>query len=174
MIDLQDVKVKNTEDWDSICPFPVGFVYMSTSKTSPATTYGGQWSGLTDSRFPRFVATTVAVLAKGGSTTHRHLTTIGKARGEQYFYINDGDVNIAGTWTDPTYGCQYNAQFAPMALVSSSGTSGNRLDMNQIPGYSIIQNTPSRFNSTGGTNSTPPLRQPVCVVQNCVKISGRW
>lgn len=156
MIDLQDVKVKNTEDWDSICPFPVGFVYMSTSKTSPATTYGGQWSGLTDSRFPRFVATTVGALAKGGSSTHRHLTTIGKARGEYFLYINDGDNNIPGEWTDPTYGAIYNAQFAPMALVSSSNTSGNRLNVNQLPGYTVIQNTPSRFNSTGGTNSVPP------------------
>lgn len=174
MIDLQDVKVKNTEDWDNICPFPVGFVYMSTSNTSPATTYGGQWSGLTDNRFPRFVATSVAALGKGGSSTHRHLTTVGKAEGEQYFYINDGTKNIAGEWTDPTYGCLYNAQFAPMSLVSSSGTSGNRLNINQLPGYSVVQNTPSRFNSTGGTNSTPPLCRPVCVVSNRVKTLGRW
>ena len=64
MIDLQDVKVKNTEDWDSICPFPVGFVYMSTSKTSPATTYGGQWTNLAENRFPRFIATSYAALGK--------------------------------------------------------------------------------------------------------------
>ena len=156
MIDLQDVKVKNTEDWDSICPFPVGFVYMSTSKISPATTYGGQWSGLTDSRFPRFVATTVTVLTKGGSSSHRHLTTLGKARGEPNIYINDTDNDIPGEWTDPTYGNQYNARFSGVSIASSNNTSGNSLDVNRIPGYTIVKNTPTRFNSTGATNSTPP------------------
>ena len=156
MIDLQDVKVKNTEDWDSICPFPVGFVYMSTSKISPATTYGGQWSGLTGSRFPRFVATTVTVLTKGGSSSHRHLTTLGKARGEPNFYINDTDNDIPGEWTDPTYGNQYNARFSGVSIVSSNNTSGNSLDVNRIPGYTIVKNTLTRFNSTGATNSTPP------------------
>lgn len=156
MIDLQDVKVKNTEDWDSICPFPVGFVYMSTSKISPATTYGGQWSGLTGSRFPRFVATTVTVLTKGGSSSHRHLTTLGKARGESNIYINDTDNDIPGEWTDPTYGNQYNARFSGVSIASSNNTSGNSLDVNRIPGYTIVKNTPTRFNSTGATNSTPP------------------
>lgn len=171
MIDLQDVKVKNTEDWDSICPFPVGFVYMSTSKTSPAATYGGQWSGLTDSRFPRFVTTTAASLVKGGSSTHCHLTLLGKTTGESQTYFNDDSRTYIGQWTSST-GAIMNAVFTD-AKVLTSGTSGNMLNMNTV-GASLVQNTPSRFSTTGQTNSTPPLRQPICVVQNCVKTLGRW
>lgn len=171
MIDLQDVKVKNTEDWDNICPFPVGFVYVSTSKTSPATTYGGQWSGLTDSRFPRFVATTVTVLSKGGSSTHCHLTSLGKTVGESETYFNDGERSYAGQWTSST-GAIMNAIFMD-SKVLTSGTSGNMLNMNSI-GASIIKNTASRFNTTGQTNSTPPLRQPICVVSHRIKTLGRW
>ena len=171
MIDLQDVKVKNTEDWDSICPFPVGFVYMSTSKTSPATTYGGQWSGLTDRRFPRFVATTSTVLAKGGSLTHCHLTSLGKTTGEPETYFNDGERVYAGEWTSST-GAIMNAVFMD-SKVLTSGTSGNMLNMNRI-GASIIKNTASRFSTTGQTDSTPPLRQPICVVSHRIKTLGRW
>lgn len=67
MIDLQDVKVKNTEDWNNICPFPVGYIYMSTNGTSPASTYGGTWSSLTDSRFLR---PSGSWNSTGGESTH--------------------------------------------------------------------------------------------------------
>lgn len=153
MIDLQDVKVKNTEDWDSICPFPVGFVYMSTSKTSPATTYGGQWTNLAVNRFPILVPTTAPSLSTGGSTTHCHLTSLGKTVGEDSTYFNDGEVTYSGEWTSST-GAIMNAVFLD-SKVLTSGTSGNMLHMNSV-GASIIKNTPSRFNTTGQTNSTPP------------------
>lgn len=157
MIDLQNVKVKNTEDWDNICPFPVGFVYMSTSKTSPATTYGGQWSGLTDSRFPRFVATTVTALGKGGSSRHRHLTNMGKNTGEPEIYVNDnGDRNYNYSTIDYGTDTTMDLNFVNGSRVISSGTSGNRLNANSIPGTILIQNMASRFGSTGGTTVTPP------------------
>ena len=53
MIDLQDVKVKNSSSWDKICPFPIGFIYQSTDDTSPSSTFGGQWTLLNDSKFLR-------------------------------------------------------------------------------------------------------------------------
>lgn len=53
MIDLQDVKVKHSSDWNSVCPFPVGFIYHSTNAISPSSLYGGQWTQLTDARFLR-------------------------------------------------------------------------------------------------------------------------
>lgn len=53
MIDLQDVKIKNSSDWDSVCPFPVGFIYHSRSAKSPSSLYGGQWTPLTDGKFLR-------------------------------------------------------------------------------------------------------------------------
>ena len=53
MIDQQNCKVKNSGDWDTICPFPVGFIYLSSTTTSPADIYGGQWTPLTDAKFLR-------------------------------------------------------------------------------------------------------------------------
>lgn len=66
MIDLQDVKVKNSSDWDNICPFPVGFIYHSTSATSPSSLYGGQWTPLTDAKFLRPAS---SWNAQGGAAT---------------------------------------------------------------------------------------------------------
>lgn len=84
MIDLQDVKVKNSSDWDSICPFPVGAYYISNTSTSPASIFGGTWSQITDGRFMR-PATNTSV---GGSNSHYHWTAIGYgAPTEIYAYL---------------------------------------------------------------------------------------
>ena len=53
MRNLQNVRVKVSSSYEKICPFPVGYIYLSTNSTSPASTYGGNWSALTDSRFLR-------------------------------------------------------------------------------------------------------------------------
>lgn len=69
MIDQQNCKVKNNGDWDSICPFPIGFVYLSSVSTSPADIYGGQWTELDDGRFLRPQGSWNAT---GGNTSHNH------------------------------------------------------------------------------------------------------
>ena len=53
MRNLQNVQVRTSSGFEKICPFPIGYIYMSTKSTSPASTYGGTWSALTDSRFLR-------------------------------------------------------------------------------------------------------------------------
>ena len=87
MIDQQNCKVKNNGDWDSICPFPIGFVYLSSQSTSPANIYGGQWNALTDGRFLRPYNSWGAL---GGSNTHNHWQTVG-------FYGPDGATLYAGS-----------------------------------------------------------------------------
>lgn len=170
MIDLQDMKIKNSADWDSICPFPVGFVYMSTSKTSPATTYGGQWTSIAGNRFPRFVSTTSNALAQGGTAQHRHLTTTGKANGEHVLYIADNDQNYNESKTDPVTGSQMDAYFYNGAsVITPSGPKGNAFDVNEIPGMSLINSTPTRLGPTGRATHTPPLYRLLCVVSNRVK-----
>lgn len=69
MIDQQNCKVKNNGDWDSICPFPIGFVYLSSQSTSPADIYGGQWTELDDGRFLRPNGSWRSL---GGSSSHNH------------------------------------------------------------------------------------------------------
>ena len=53
MINLQNVQVKNGSTWNTICPFPVGFVYSSYTNTSPGSTFGGTWTPITG-RFPYY------------------------------------------------------------------------------------------------------------------------
>lgn len=52
-INLQNVQIKNGSTWYKMCPFPVGFIYLSQNSTSPATTFGGTWSVLNEDRFLR-------------------------------------------------------------------------------------------------------------------------
>ena len=67
MRNLQTVQVRTGSSFEKICPFPVGYIYMSSNSTSPANIYGGTWSALTDSRFLRPAGNWGGT---GGSTTH--------------------------------------------------------------------------------------------------------
>ena len=53
MHNLQNVQIKIGSSFETVCPFPVGAIYQSTSSTSPASIYGGGWTPLTDGRFLR-------------------------------------------------------------------------------------------------------------------------
>lgn len=50
-INLQNFHVKSGSTFTTLNPFPVGYIYMSTNGTSPASIYGGTWQALTDDRF---------------------------------------------------------------------------------------------------------------------------
>lgn len=65
MRNQQNVKVKNGSSWETICPFPVGYVYMSSNSTSPASIYGGTWSPISGGRYMR----AAAAWGNGGSNT---------------------------------------------------------------------------------------------------------
>lgn len=53
MRNLQNIQVRTGSGFETVCPFPVGAIYQSTSSTSPASIYGGGWTSLTDGRFLR-------------------------------------------------------------------------------------------------------------------------
>ena len=53
MISQQNVTIKSGSTWHKICPFPIGFIYLSQKSTSPATTFGGTWAALNEDRFLR-------------------------------------------------------------------------------------------------------------------------
>lgn len=65
MVNLQNIKVKANNSFQTVCPFPIGFVYSSMNSTSPASTFGGSWTEI-KGRFPYFNAGT----GTGGSNTH--------------------------------------------------------------------------------------------------------
>lgn len=73
------MKVKIDNIFETICPFPIGYVYMSSNSTSPADIYGGTWSGITSGKYLRANNS----WDNGGSNTittsqmpaHSHLTS---------------------------------------------------------------------------------------------------
>lgn len=65
MRNQQNVKVKVNSSFETICPFPVGYVYMSSNSTSPADIYGGTWAGISGGRYMR----AAGAWDNGGSNT---------------------------------------------------------------------------------------------------------
>lgn len=76
MRNQQNVKVRVNSSFETICPFPVGYVYMSSNKTSPGSIYGGTWASISGGRYMR----AASAWGNGGSNTitqdnlpsHRH------------------------------------------------------------------------------------------------------
>lgn len=77
MRNLQQVQVRTSSGFEKICPFPVGYIYMSTQSTSPASIYGGTWVSLTDGAFLRASG---SWNSRGGASTntHSHWMPLGK------------------------------------------------------------------------------------------------
>ena len=44
MVNLQNIQVKSGSNFTTVCPFPVGYIYMSSMNTSLASVFGGTWS----------------------------------------------------------------------------------------------------------------------------------
>lgn len=44
MVNLQNIQVKSGSNFTTVCPFPVGYIYMSSTNTSLASVFGGTWS----------------------------------------------------------------------------------------------------------------------------------
>lgn len=150
MIDQQNCKVKNSGDWDTICPFPVGFVYLGSNSTSPANIYGGQWTALTDGRFLR---PSGSWNSTGGSSSHNH------------------DVPIV--MDSPSYDRNQirifswrNGEYQPSYGVTSyqSGRLGNWIyvnsSTNQVGGGSNVDAGNNTLTST--TTTLPPYKTCYC------------
>lgn len=53
MVNLQNIKVKLEQDFESICPFPIGAIYTSITNTSPAANFGGTWIAIDGGKYFR-------------------------------------------------------------------------------------------------------------------------
>ena len=150
MIVQQNCKVKNNGDWDSICPFPIGFVYLSSKSTSPADIYGGQWTKLDDGRF---------LLPNGswgslaGASTHNHEVPI-VMDSPSY---DRNQIRIY-SWR--------NGDYVPSYGVTSytSGRLGNWIyvnsSTNQVGGNSSADAGQNTLTST--SDNVPPYRTVFC------------
>lgn len=53
IINQQNFQIKSGNAWYKLCPFPVGYVYLGYTSTSPASTFGGTWSAMATNRYVR-------------------------------------------------------------------------------------------------------------------------
>ena len=110
--ELSNVQVKSGNDWYKLCPFPVGYIYISYTNTSPAITYGGTWSSISGGKYLRAAAAS----STGGSNTisvdqmpsHTHTLS---SRGE---YAQDSPIALYRT----------NAQEGGLWRLWSTNTGG--------------------------------------------------
>lgn len=96
MVNLQNIKVKANNSFQTVCPFPIGYVYMSSNSTSPGSIYGGTWASISGGRYMR----AAGAWGNGGSNTikidnmpsHYHTMGGGRAHG---FYWGDSDFTVS-------------------------------------------------------------------------------
>lgn len=131
MLNQQSVSIKNGSNWEKVCPFPVGFIYLSQNSTSPASTYGGTWSALNEDRFLR----PSAAWTTGGSKT------IGISQMPKHNHQHNGGTWIAylGTnsaetaWVDGTgtgWGFKGDGTWTDVSLTSVSAGGGQITGLN--------------------------------------------
>lgn len=65
MLEQKNVTIKAGSFFQTVCPFPVGYIYQSYNSTSPANIYGGSWTSITG----RFLYCDNGTWT-GGSNTH--------------------------------------------------------------------------------------------------------
>lgn len=128
MRNLQNVQVRTGSGFETVCPFPVGAIYQSTSSTSPASIYGGGWTPLTDGRFLRPQGSWNNL---GGENEHK--LTIAEIPGHRHMSTDTGKTGNIGSgagYTVPVI----NNYGGDAAYTSWEGHSAAH---NNIPAYRI-------------------------------------
>lgn len=137
MINIQNIAVKANSSFQTVCPFPVGYIYQSTNSISPAKTFGGSWTALTDGRFMRYSGSWNSV---GGEETHaltvmemprhNHISIEGSYGIECSHKLSTG--NIYGTFLDTN---KYEALLLGGIEVGSAKYVGGDSSHNNLPPY---------------------------------------
>lgn len=127
MYNQQNMKVKIDNIFETICPFPIGYVYMSSDSTSPADIYGGTWTSISDGRYLRANGT----WGNGGSDTittdqmprHRHIAS----RHGKMANISSGQgytANVINTWGNDGNTDDISTQYTGGGATVLSNVSG--------------------------------------------------
>ena len=95
MRNQQNVKVRVNSSFETICPFPVGYVYLSSNSTSPADIYGGTWSAISGGRYMR----AAGAWGNGGSNTITINQMPSHTHEQPRHYVYD-----KGGWSSPING----------------------------------------------------------------------
>ena len=119
MINQQNMKVKNGSTWHTMCPFPVGFIYLAATSTSPGTTFGGTWAALSSGYFLRPAGT---FSGTGGESSHK-LTTNEMPSHNHVIHVGAS----GGSTSQGVNRILYNSVFLGDGQLSSNNAGGGRL-----------------------------------------------
>lgn len=95
MLEQKNVTVKAGSSFQTICPFPVGYIYQSYNSTSPANIYGGSWTPIAG----RFLYCNSGT-GVGGSNSYNHTHTYGFGATDCWGTITAFQLYNNGSWTD--------------------------------------------------------------------------
>ena len=132
MVNLQNIQVKVNNSFQTVCPFPIGFVYSSMNSTSTASIFDGSWTEI-KGRFPYFNAGT----GTGGSNTHTH----GLSNGCAQIAIGSGSIGINEKQASSFTVNQHLLGLVAGASWSTSeaaALSGNTDSANNMPAYQTL------------------------------------
>ena len=122
MRNLQNVQVRTGSGFETVCPFPVGAIYQSTSSTSPASIYGGGWTPLTDGRFLRPQGSWNNL---GGENEHK--LTVAEMPSHSHTYF---EMQSVGSWAvNGGSGGLFNG------IWKNTSHTGDNAAHNNIPAY---------------------------------------
>ena len=115
MINQQNMKMKNGSTWHTICPFPVGFIYLAATSTSPGTTFGGTWVALTSGHFLRPAGT---FSGTGGESSHT--LTVGEMP-SHYHTLSNLLLRDSGTYSGGRHRTDWGTNATKAETTASAG-----------------------------------------------------
>lgn len=126
------IKLKQgTNYYQPLCYFPIGYIYLSTSKVNPGQFFGGTWEPIKD-RFLLLAGDTYKAGSTGGEATHK--LTINEMPSHNHMVDYDqvwdggggtralgttdnGGSWASGTWVHNTGGSQAHNNMPPYIVV---------------------------------------------------------
>lgn len=142
MRNLENVQVRIGSSFETVCPFPVGYIYQSYSSTSPANIYGGSWIAITG-RFLYCNSNT----STGGANSHKLSENEMPSHNHQYTgshgwdwlcyngIANSRSENAPFGWvSDGQYGLMANDSYFIMSNVTAVSKGGSAAH-NNMPAY---------------------------------------
>lgn len=133
MINQQNMKVKNGSIWHTICPFPVGFIYLAATSTSPGTTFGGTWAALSSGYFLRPAGT---FSGSGGESSHTLVTNEMPSHSHSGYNFGRSSKEVSG------FGLVESVSFQNRAIVSGFTSPDTGISVTSTGGgaaHSIVQ-----------------------------------
>lgn len=123
-------------------PYPVGAIYISTKKTSPASLFGGTWERIMD-RFLLGAGTTYAAGKTGGSATHALTVDEIPSHYHDFAVKNTSGNTTLGLWdsyfTNSSYIDQvYDSSQNIKANTYGTRTTGGGAAHNNMPPYLTV------------------------------------